>query len=117
MVSESIFAGNIPIDISFAQEQSSKSAGTLVASIIQTHLESQPALAPLALVLKTFLKQRGLGSAVSGGLGSYPLIVMIISFLQVSKVHLCQSVPKILTLFNFYSLTPCIFRLHLFLIH
>ncbi|KAJ3916575.1 hypothetical protein F5877DRAFT_80777 [Lentinula edodes] len=80
--------GNIPIDISFAQEQSSKSAGTLVASIIQTHLESQPALAPLALVLKTFLKQRGLGSAVSGGLGSYPLIVMIISFLQLNPLHL-----------------------------
>ncbi|KAJ3853209.1 hypothetical protein EV368DRAFT_81776 [Lentinula lateritia] len=80
--------GNIPIDISFAQEQSSKSAGTLVACIIQTHLESQPALAPLALVLKTFLKQRGLGSAASGGLGSYPLIVMIISFLQLNPLHL-----------------------------
>ncbi|KAJ4477159.1 hypothetical protein J3R30DRAFT_3290946, partial [Lentinula aciculospora] len=68
--------------------QSSKSAGTLVASIIQTNLESQPALAPLVLVVKTFLKQRGLGSAASGGLGSYPLIVMIISFLQLNPLNL-----------------------------
>lgn len=54
--------------------------------MIESHLKNQPALAPLVFVLKAFLKQRGLSNARSGGLGSYPLTVMVISFLQVS-VH------------------------------
>lgn len=47
-----------------------------------------PALRPLVLVLKSFLKQRKLGSAASGGLSSYGIICAIISFLQV-----CRTAP------------------------
>jgi non-canonical poly(A) RNA polymerase PAPD5/7 len=42
-----------------------------------------PALRPLVLVMKCFLKQRKLHSAASSGLSSYALICMAISYLQV----------------------------------
>ncbi|KAE9386181.1 Nucleotidyltransferase [Gymnopus androsaceus JB14] len=82
--------GSIPIDISFAKplKRGHQTSAVLVSSIIQTHLEAQPALAPLVLVLKCFLKQRRLESARSGGLGSYPLMVMVISFLQLNPTGL-----------------------------
>ena len=40
------------------------------------------ALVPLVLVLKQFLYQRGLHNAFTGGLSSYCLVLMVISFLQ-----------------------------------
>lgn len=43
-----------------------------------------PALLPLVLVIKGFLLQRSLNDASKGGLGSYAIICMCISFLQVS---------------------------------
>jgi non-canonical poly(A) RNA polymerase PAPD5/7 len=42
-----------------------------------------PALRPLVLVLKSFLKQRKLNSAATSGLSSYAVTCMVISFLQV----------------------------------
>ncbi|KIK63102.1 hypothetical protein GYMLUDRAFT_41414 [Collybiopsis luxurians FD-317 M1] len=81
--------GNISIDISFKNPlQGRSSQGILVASAVQSHLKAQPALAPLVLVLKAFLKQRKLASAFTGGLGSYPLIVLVINFLQLNPTGL-----------------------------
>lgn len=42
----------------------------------------QPALRPLALVLKAFLKQRGLNEAATGGLSSYSLCNMVLAHIQ-----------------------------------
>ncbi|KAF5377331.1 hypothetical protein D9757_008004 [Collybiopsis confluens] len=81
--------GNISIDISFDNvRDGGPSQGVKVGHAVQSHLNVQPALAPLVLVLKAFLKQRNLGSALTGGLGSYPLIVMIIHFLQLNPTGL-----------------------------
>lgn len=38
---------------------------------------------PLALLIKYYLKQFGMNEPYTGGLGSYALIIMIISYLQV----------------------------------
>jgi non-canonical poly(A) RNA polymerase PAPD5/7 len=43
-----------------------------------------PALKPLIFVLKALLIQRSLNTPAAGGLGSYALALMVISFLQVS---------------------------------
>lgn len=39
-------------------------------------------LPPLVLVLKQFLYEKGLNNTYTGGLGSYCLVLMVISFLQ-----------------------------------
>ena len=52
-------------------------------SIIQDQTEIFPCLEPLVLVLKQFLLQRDLNEVFTGGISSYCLILMTISFLQV----------------------------------
>ena len=52
-------------------------------SIIKDQIEIFPCLEPLVLVLKQFLLQRDLNEVFTGGISSYCLILMTISFLQV----------------------------------
>ncbi|KAF7965378.1 hypothetical protein HWV62_44087 [Athelia sp. TMB] len=58
--------------------------GLKAVTIIGAFLDQMPALRPLVLVLKSFLKQRKLGSAATGGLSSYGVICAVISFLQLN---------------------------------
>lgn len=53
----------------------------------------QPALRPLALVLKAFLKQRGLNEAATGGLSSYSLCNMVLAHIQ-EELKVCGKVWK-----------------------
>ncbi|KZP15638.1 Nucleotidyltransferase [Athelia psychrophila] len=64
--------------------------GLKAVTIIGSFLETMPALRPLVLVLKSFLKQRKLASAASGGLSSYSVICATISFLQLNPTNLPQ---------------------------
>jgi non-canonical poly(A) RNA polymerase PAPD5/7 len=50
---------------------------------VQRYLDEEPAVKPLALLIKYYLKQFGMNEPYTGGLGSYALIIMIISYLQV----------------------------------
>ena len=59
--------------------------GFEAVGIINSYLAKMPALRPLVMVLKGFLRQRKLHSAASSGLSSYALICMTISFLQVRE--------------------------------
>lgn len=70
------------LDISINSDE-----GLSTIPIIKKHLDSMPALRPLVLLLKVFLTRRSLNSAATGGLGSFGLILLVISFLQVSKAH------------------------------
>ena len=45
-------------------------------------MDAMPPLRPLVLVLKFFLAQRGLNETFTGGVGSYMLQLMVVSFLQ-----------------------------------
>jgi non-canonical poly(A) RNA polymerase PAPD5/7 len=67
------------IDISFNMQNGVKSA-----DLIKDYLKEYPCLRYLALVLKQFLLQRDLNEVWTGGIGSYSLILMIVSFLQVN---------------------------------
>jgi non-canonical poly(A) RNA polymerase PAPD5/7 len=49
----------------------------------QKFLEQAPVIRPLAMVLKYYLHQLGLNEPYKGGIGSYTLLIMIVSFLQV----------------------------------
>ncbi len=69
-----------PVDISF-----NMTSGVDSAEIVKELLNDStvaPAVKPLILVLKQFLVQRGQNEVYSGGLGSYGLLMMVMSFLK-----------------------------------
>lgn len=53
-----------------------------------------PVLPYLIFVLKQFLLQRDLNEVFTGGISSYSLILMVISFLQVQKDKDSRTHPK-----------------------
>jgi len=68
---------DLRIDISFNMINGVKSA-----ALIKEYLLEYPCLRYMAMVLKQFLLQRDLNEVWTGGIGSYSLILMIVSFLQ-----------------------------------
>lgn len=57
-------------------------SGLEAAKFMQTEMKRQPAVRPLTLVLKYFLQMRALNTVFHGGLGSYTIMCLVISFLQ-----------------------------------
>lgn len=68
---------NIPFDISFDVAN-----GPEAADFIKAAMGAIPPLRPLCLVLKIFLQQRELNEVYQGGIGSYALLVMLLTHLQ-----------------------------------
>ncbi|KAG8190973.1 hypothetical protein JTE90_010833 [Oedothorax gibbosus] len=68
---------DIKIDISFNMNNGVKSA-----NLIKDFMHTYPVLSKLVLVLKQFLLQRDLNEVFMGGISSYSLILLTISFLQ-----------------------------------
>ncbi|XP_012221013.1 terminal nucleotidyltransferase 4A-like isoform X2 [Linepithema humile] len=67
----------IKVDISFNMNNGVKSA-----ELINSYKRRYPVLEKLVMVLKQFLLQRDLNEVFTGGISSYSLILMTISFLQ-----------------------------------
>uniref|UniRef100_A0A182IKN3 polynucleotide adenylyltransferase n=1 Tax=Anopheles atroparvus TaxID=41427 RepID=A0A182IKN3_ANOAO len=67
----------VKVDISFNME-----SGVQSAKLIKGYKRDYPVLEKLVLVLKQFLLQRDLNEVFTGGISSYSLILMCISFLQ-----------------------------------
>lgn len=67
----------VKVDISFNMQ-----SGVQSAELIKDFKCQYPVLAKLVLVLKQFLLQRDLNEVFTGGISSYSLILMCISFLQ-----------------------------------
>lgn len=68
---------DVKVDISF-----NMSSGVKSAELIKEYKQKYPVLAKLVMVLKQFLLQRDLNEVFTGGISSYSLILMCISFLQ-----------------------------------
>ena len=68
---------NLSVDISF-----STPGGPAAASLMKKFLKDIPPLKPLVIALKWFLSLRSLNEPYSGGVGSYMLQLMVVSFLQ-----------------------------------
>ncbi len=66
-----------PVDISF-----NTVSGTESGDLITKFSSQFPALRPLTLVLKQFLEMRGLNEVYTGGIGSYTVTCLVLSFLQ-----------------------------------
>ncbi|TKW15988.1 hypothetical protein SEVIR_5G269400v4 [Setaria viridis] len=67
----------IAFDISFDVD-----GGPQAADFIKDAVKKLPALRPLCMILKVFLHQRELNEVYSGGIGSYALLTMLITHLQ-----------------------------------
>lgn len=67
----------IPVDISFEQQ-----TATRAVEKVQHWLSESPAVKPLAMVLKQFLRRRRLSDVSHGFLGGYSTICMVVSFLK-----------------------------------
>ncbi|XP_036952711.1 terminal nucleotidyltransferase 4B [Acanthopagrus latus] len=67
----------VKVDISFNVK-----SGVRAAWLIKEFKEKYPVLPYLVLVLKQFLLQRDLNEVFTGGIGSYSLFLMAVSFLQ-----------------------------------
>lgn len=70
-------ASNIHVDISF-----NIGGGLATAALVKHYMRVFPAFRPITLVLKYFLAQRGLNETFSGGIGSFLVQLMVVSFLQ-----------------------------------
>ncbi|XP_028978708.2 terminal nucleotidyltransferase 4A isoform X1 [Esox lucius] len=68
---------DVKVDISFNVE-----TGVKAAHFIKDYTKKYPVLPYLIFVLKQFLLQRDLNEVFTGGISSYSLILMVISFLQ-----------------------------------
>lgn len=68
---------NYKVDLSF-----NTASGIETIEVIKSMLIRQPAMKPLLLVMKQFLFSRALNEVVSGGLGSYSLLLMVYAFLE-----------------------------------
>jgi len=67
----------VKVDISFNME-----SGLLSAEKIKSYLKQYPILDKLVLIIKQFVYQRNLSEVYTGGIGSYSLILLVVSFLQ-----------------------------------
>jgi non-canonical poly(A) RNA polymerase PAPD5/7 len=68
---------DIAVDICFNQK-----TGVQAAKLMHQYMDALPPLRPLTFVLKYFLAARGTNQPYSGGMGSFMLQMMIVSFLQ-----------------------------------
>ena len=71
----------IPIDISFNMDSGPESAELIKTVLQDTYLGET--IRSLMLLLKQFLTQRYMNEVYLGGLGSYALVLMIITFLKI----------------------------------
>lgn len=92
---------DVKVDISFNMSNGVKSA-----ELIKDFKRRFPVLSKLVLVLKQFLLQRDLNEVFTGGISSYSLILMTISFLQLHPRQniYCPSVNLGVLLIEFFEL-------------
>lgn len=57
--------------------------GVKTASLVQAALDLYPGTRELVLVIKQFLTQRGCNEVFTGGLSSYAVTLLVLSFFQV----------------------------------
>lgn len=71
--------GNIKIDISLNMTN-----GVQAGMIVKEYLAAMPAVRPLVMLLKSFTWRMDAHEPFNGGMGSYAITCLVISFLQVS---------------------------------
>lgn len=90
---------NIDIDVCFDQP-----GGPEAADLMHRFMNSMPPLRPLTFVLKYFLASRDINKPFTGGIGSYCLQLMVVSFLQYRSREDLHRTGRLANNFNLGSL-------------
>ena len=77
LVKFTVAPNNTDVDVCFDQPN-----GPEAADLMHRFMESMPPLRPLTFVLKHFLASRDINKPFTGGIGSYLLQLMLVSYLQ-----------------------------------
>ncbi|TFY55297.1 hypothetical protein EVJ58_g8335 [Rhodofomes roseus] len=101
--------GHFSVDISVNQIN-----GVAAGKMIRHFLQELPALRSLVLVIKSFLAQRSMNEVYTGGLGSYSIVCLAISFLQMHpKIRRGEIDPSKnlgILVMEFFELYGCYFN-------
>lgn len=103
--------GRFPVDISINQIN-----GVAAGQMVKRFLAELPALRGLVLIIKSFLSQRSMNEVFTGGLGSYSIVCLAISFLQMHpKIRRGEMDPSKnlgVLVMEFFELYGCYFNYH-----
>ncbi|OBZ65685.1 Poly(A) RNA polymerase cid14 [Grifola frondosa] len=103
--------GRFSVDISINQGN-----GVTAGKMIKLFLAELPALRSLVLIIKSFLSQRSMNEVFTGGLGSYSIVCLAISFLQMHpKIRRGEIDPSKnlgVLVMEFFELYGCHFNYH-----
>jgi non-canonical poly(A) RNA polymerase PAPD5/7 len=98
--------GRFAVDISINQLN-----GVSAGKMVNNFIDALPALRALVLIVKSFLAQRSMNEVFTGGLGSYSIVCLAVSFLQQHpKIRRGEMDPTknlgvlVLEFFEFYGL-------------
>lgn len=98
--------GRFAVDISMNQGN-----GVTTGQMVKRFLQEVPALRSLVLVVKNFLSQRSMNEVFTGGLGSYSIVCLAISFLQMQpkirrgEINPCRNLGVlVIEFFELYGL-------------
>ncbi len=101
--------GRFSVDISINQGN-----GVTAGKMVKQFLEELPALRSLVLIIKSFLSQRSMNEVFTGGLGSYSIVCLAISFLQmhpkVRRGEIDPSKNMGVLVMEFFELYGCYFN-------
>ena len=70
----------VAVDITISA--SPQHTGLMARDLVLSYLQALPQLAPLVVVLKSFLRDLNLNDVYTGGLSSYCLVVLLFSFMR-----------------------------------
>ena len=101
--------GNLSVDISINHIN-----GIFAGKMILGFLKELPVLRALVLIIKAFLGQRSMNEVFSGGLGSYSIVCLVVSFLQLHpKIRRGEIDPSKnlgVLMMEFFELYGCYFN-------
>lgn len=103
--------GRFPVDISINQTN-----GIAAGKMVNRFIGEFPVLRALVLIIKAFLSQRGMNEVFSGGLGSYSIVCLAVSFLQmhpkIRRGEIDPSKNMGVLVMEFFELYGCFFNYH-----
>lgn len=96
---------NLEIQIQSMMDNYYMTDSSSSTEFVKAYIAEFPTLRPLFFVLRQVLKMRGLGDPRNYGIGSYPLIMMIVAALKFSssRFDLYDAGKQLLYFFDFYT--------------
>ena len=89
----------INIDLTFTENEKDFQHSNDIVSYINKSLEEYPQIKPILLIIKRYFKEMNMNKSYTGGLCSYSLFLLVLSFCKNNKQCESESVTKLLFYF------------------